>query len=148
MSRQEVNPASNVIRAFRAPHNASRGGVDFVSASSQCTRSSPVRCVCRSISPGSSVASPSSMTRAPAGTRKFAPTSTIRSPSIRIIAGCKLGAPVPSISRAALRIVICADGACPVVVAAGMKHSTKASSHRSSRPAHIEWFIILSPRTN
>ena len=55
MSRQEVNPASNVIRAFRAPHNASRGGVDFVSASSQCRRSSPVRCVCRSISPGSSV---------------------------------------------------------------------------------------------
>ena len=67
MSRHVVNPARRVSRAFFAPQRAAWGGVVVVSASSQWTPNLSVRCVCRSMRPGSSVAPPRSMTRAPAG---------------------------------------------------------------------------------
>ena len=91
MSRQVVKPAVSVTSALRAPCSAACPGVVFSSSSSQCT---PVlvRCVCRSISPGSSVALPRSMMRAPAGDRQAGPTASIRSPRMCTTAG-EVGAP-------------------------------------------------------
>ena len=100
MSRQVVKPAVSVTSAFRAPCSAAWPGVVFNSSSSQCT---PVlvRCVCRSISPGSSVAPPRSMTRAPAGIARPAPTASIRSPRTSTTAGAIGAPPRPSMRRAA-----------------------------------------------
>ena len=111
MSRQVVKPAISVTSALRAPCSAACPGVVFKSSSSQCT---PVlvRCVCRSINPGSSVAPPRSMTRDPGGTGNPLPTASMRSPRMTTIEGPVASPPRPSTSRAA-RMTIAAGGAWP-----------------------------------
>ena len=91
MSRQVVKPAISVTSALWAPCSAACPGVVFSSSSSQCT---PVlvRCVWRSISPGSRVAPPRSITRAPEGIGSALPTASMRSPRMMTTAG-EIGAP-------------------------------------------------------
>src|SRR5580704_2602289 len=109
MSRHVVKPAMSVSRAFFAPCSAACPGVVLSSSSSQWT---PVlvRWVCRSMSPGSSVAPPRSMTCAPAGTVRSRPTASIRSPRTMTIAPDSGEPPRPSMIRAA-RIARTAGGA-------------------------------------
>ena len=52
--------------------------------------------VCTSMNPGATIMPPASITRAPSAAR-FAPTATMRSPSMRTSA-LKRGAPVPSMT--------------------------------------------------
>ena len=142
MSRQVVKPAFSVTSAFAAPHNASCPGVVFTSASSQCTPRAPVRCVCRSIRPGSSVAAPRSMTRAPDGTGSVRPTATMRSPSMRTIAGSSGVPPFPSTSRAARTMVTaalrvaaggCASALETAVTADAVVQKASATARRMER---------------
>ena len=87
-----------------------------------------VRCVCRSIKPGSKVASPKSSTVAPGGTLRLAPTSAIFSPSTRTIAGTSGARPRPSIRRPALIIVMGAGVGC--VSATAGRHVVPPSATR------------------
>lgn len=54
----------------------------------------------------------------------------IRSPSTKTIAGLKAGAPVPSMSRAAFKMVTCDEAASAIAEAAKIKHRDNKSSDR------------------
>src|SRR5262245_31358549 len=136
MSRHVVKPAINVISALCAPCSAASPGVVLSSSSSQWT---PVlvRCVCRSINPGKSVARPRSTTRAPAGTFAF-DTASMRSPRTTTTAGDVGGPPRPSMRRAALTTTTGGwDGGWPAKRRAATSVSTNfmRASYLPARPA-------------
>jgi hypothetical protein len=101
----------------------------------QLSPDSPVRWTWASMKPGRSVASPRSITSAPAGTERPAPTALIVDPSTITTAPATVPSPLPSKSRAALRTVRVGGagvglGACAWTVDAATKATAVSSSSR------------------
>src|SRR5258706_10335926 len=142
MSRQVVKPAIRVARALAAPHRAACPGVVDTRACSQCTPNLSVRCVWRSMRPGSRVASPRSIRRVPGGMASREPTSAMRSPSMRTMAGERGAPPRPSIKRAALTTTIAAGVSAARVVAT----LAAASAARSSPVARMASGLLVRGR--
>src|SRR5262245_44244775 len=93
-------------------------------------------CTCASISPGSRVASPRSMTSAPSGIEAFAPRAVMRSPATITRPGVDNEALLPSYSRAALSTVTFA------VVAAQRTGRARASMRHCIDDQMKPWVTI------
>ena len=103
-SRTVVNPASSTLRAYTVDSIAFSGTSRRKSSTKPCFQSSvdsPVRWVCASMKPGESVASPRSMTSAPAGMERSVPTARIFGPCTRTTPLAWSASALPSNSRAA-----------------------------------------------
>ena len=88
-SRTVVNPASSTFRAWTVDSIAFSATSRRKPSTNSCFQSSvdsPVRWVCASMKPGESVASPRSMTSAPAGMARSVPTARIFGPWTRTTA--------------------------------------------------------------
>src|SRR6266545_1655137 len=142
MSRQVVKPAIKVARALAAPQRAAWPGVVDTRACSQCTPNLSVRCVWRSMSPGSRVASPRSIRRVPGGRARREPTSAMRSPSMRTMAGERGAPPRPSIKRAALTTTVAAGASAATLAAT----CAAASAARSSPAARMASGLLVRGR--
>ena len=104
-SRTVVNPASSTFRACTVDSIAFSATSRRKPSTNCCFQSSvdsPVRWVCASMKPGESVASPRSMTSAPAGMDRSVPTATIFGPCTRTTPLAWSASALPSNSRAAL----------------------------------------------
>ena len=129
-SRTVVNPAISVTRAFTLASRACSATVFCNLSSVACFQSSeymPVRCVCASMNPGSSVASPRSITSAPAGTLAVGPAAVILPSATTTTPGFTSASPLPSYIRAAFRTIVLFAGvallACPWPDVAAIRHS-------------------------
>src|SRR6478609_6396497 len=105
MSATVVKPASKSVCALASATYARSAGARAPSLPPTLT------CTCTSIMPGSTVASPRSITRASGGTFRFAPTSAILSPRIRIVWPVNMRPLRASNNRPARIATTCAAGA-------------------------------------
>lgn len=132
-SRIVVTPASSARRAWAAAHNACAGTERrrlSTASRSQLSPTSMLRCVWASTMPGSSVASPSSTTRAPGGTGKALPMAWMRPPATSTTASRTLVSPRPSNSRAAFSAVTTGAGGAVVGAAPKVANSRAMASKR------------------
>jgi hypothetical protein len=136
-----VKPAISVRRANSAARSVDSGTVrrrPATASAFQSSDDSSVTCVCASMKPGRMVASPRSITCAPAGTGSRDPAVVIRAPCTSTTASGMAVSPRPSNSRAAL-IAITPDGACADVSAA-------AATNAATIAIAVVRFITRPPR--
>src|SRR5579862_7227778 len=102
-----------------------------------------VRCVCASIKPGSSVASPRSITSAPAGTLAPPPTPTILPSTTTTRPGAASASLFPSNIRAALSTYVLPPGFCWLNVALAARQHVR--SIRNFRMVHVPRLAAENP---
>src|SRR6266487_5743223 len=84
--------------------------------------------------PGRSVASPRSMTRAPAGVAESEPTASMREPVTTTTAGEETVSPRPSNIRAAFRTTV-----------SGSAERAETATKIAARNPHVLWSILCPP---